>query len=74
MKDQSFSCKVNLTMITSWNPSPVCAAVSIPFLACLSVQVVLQPRMARNLEEGNIFLCKYSTSFHTYFPLICCDC
>ena len=42
----------NPTRIISWNPSPVWAAVSIPFLACLSVQVVLQARMARNLEGG----------------------
>ena len=42
------------TIMMSWNPSPVWAAVSIPFLACLSVQVVLQPRMARNLEEMDL--------------------
>ena len=63
MKDQLFSNKVNLTMIISWKPSPVCAAVSIPFLACLSVQVVLQARIARNLEGWIVAI---------GFELFCC--
>ena len=35
----------------SWLPSPVCAAGSMPLTACLSLQLVLQARMARNLKQ-----------------------
>ena len=35
----------------SWLPSPVWAAGSMPLTACLSLQLVLQARMARNLKQ-----------------------
>ena len=43
-------------MMISWKPSPVCAAGSIPLTACLSVQLVLQARIARNLEENDTMM------------------